>query len=340
MYKLRNYIIQNISSLFISFYAPIFIIVSIAILIKLAKLTSVIQLSAMDMVKMYLFLIPEILFYTLPIIFFVAVALALFRLSNDNETTVMFSLGISPNFLVKTVSKPAFLLLLLLVFDFFIVMPHATVMYRNFRELKIQETKFNLSASEFGHSFGDWLLYIGKNNKDGSYGDIFLFNKKQEEEILINAKKATLDTNNSILTMRLDHGEGYSYSDQKFSQVEFETMLINNNLNNNDYSRYETPLEYWQSDYRRKNKDKKIVYGVMFALFPLAAIFIAITISVVHSRHQKSKIYLHIFLSIIFYFVATIALQKKIGFYTIPTVLLPWLIVTFWIYKQKILSRF
>ena len=340
MYELRNYIIKNISSLFISFYMPIFIIASIAILIELAKFTAVIHLTVSDMAKMYLFLIPEILFYTLPVIFFVAVTLALFRLSNDNETIVMFSLGISPNFLAKTIAKPAFLLLMLLIFDFFIVLPHATVMYRNFKEQKIQDTKFNLSASEFGHSFGDWLLYIGKNNKDGSYGDIFLFNKKQEEEILINAKKAKLNTHNNVLTMQLYQGDGYSYSPKKFSQMEFSTMFINNNLKNDDYFRYETPLEYWTSEYRRKNKEKKIVYGVMFSLFPLMAIFISLAISIVHSRHQKSKIYLFIFLVILTYFVSTIALQKKISFYTIPSVLIPWLIATFWIYKQKILARF
>ena len=339
MYELRNYIIMNVSLLFFSIFAPLWVIASVIILIKLATYTAVIHLTVWEMFKLYLFLLPEILFYTLPVTFFIAVSIALYRLSSDNEIVSLFALGISPKFLLRTLFKPAFFLALLLAFDFLVLFPHTSVLYRNFIAYKKSEAKFNLSASEFGHSFGDWLLYIGKKNEDGSYGDIFLFNKKQSQEILINAKKAQIDNKNNILKLKLSNGEGYSYSKEKFSQTEFRTMYINDMMQA-DLTRYETPLQFWKSDYRRGNKDRKLILGTMFSLFPLASLFLALTLGIVHTRHQKSYLYLYLFVGIVLYFITTLALQKPLHFMTIPVVLIPWLVGTFWLYKRRILTRF
>jgi len=116
-------------------------------------------------------------------------------------------------------------------------------------------------------------------------------------------------------------------------------MFINDMMQA-DLTRYETPLEFWLSDYRRGNKDRKLILGTMFSLFPLASLFLALTLGIVHTRHQKSYLYLYLFIGIVFYFVSTLALQKPLHFLTIPTVLVPWLIATYWLYKKRILARF
>ena len=70
------------------------------------------------------------------------------------------------------------LLFIILFFNFFVLFPHAKVLASNFLSYKKSEAKFNLSASEFGHKFGEWLLYIGKEDLNGTYMDVILFNKK------------------------------------------------------------------------------------------------------------------------------------------------------------------
>jgi lipopolysaccharide export system permease protein len=185
MNRLQSYILRNFSSLFLSIFLPLFAIASVIFLIKLATYTAVIQLTIWEMTKLYLFVLPELLFYTLPVTFFIAAALSLHRLSNDNEIVVIFALGIQPSFIIKTFFKPALLLSFVLVFDFFILFPHATVLSSNFVSYKKSEAKFNLAASEFGNSFGDWLLYLGGKKDDGTYYKVFLFNKKEKEEVLI-----------------------------------------------------------------------------------------------------------------------------------------------------------
>jgi lipopolysaccharide export system permease protein len=291
------------------------------------------------MTKLYFFILPEVLFYTLPVTFFIASVLTLFRLSTDNEIVVLFSLGITPSFIIKTLLKPALLLTILLSFDFFILFPHATVLSSNFVSYKKSEAKFNLSASEFGHRFGDWLLYIGKDNANGTFGDVFLFNKNQKEEILIEAKKAEVINDGGLLSLKLSDGEGYNYSTQKFSQINFKTMHINDTLTTK-LTTYRTPLEYWKSSDRKESKTHMFITDTLLSLFPVISLFLVVSIGVVHVRHQKAKVYLYLFLGILVFYAATLGLQKILIFYTIPTVAIVWLVSTYIIYRKTIVARF
>jgi len=339
MNKLQKYIIHNLSVLFLSIFLPLFAIASVIFLIKLATYTAVIHLTIWEMIKLYLFILPEVLFYTLPVTFFIASVLTLFRLSTDNEMIVLFSLGIRPSFIIKTLLKPALLLSLLLSFDFFILFPHATVLSSNFVSYKKSEAKFNLSASEFGHRFGDWLLYIGKNNPDGTFGDVFLFNKKAKEEILIEAKRAEVINDSGLLRLKLTNGEGYNYSKEKFSQINFDTMNINDTMTTK-LTTYRTPLEYWKSNDRKESKTHMFITDTLLSLFPIISLFLIVSIGVVHVRHQKGRVYLYLFLGILVFYGSTLALQKILIYYTIPTVAIIWLIATYTIYRKTIVARF
>ncbi len=339
MLRLRRYIINHFTILFFSIFLPLFAIASVIFLIKLATYTSVIQISVAEMAKLYSFILPELLFYTLPVTFFVAATLTLHKFSTDNEMIVIFSLGIRPRFILQTLLKPALLLSLLLSFDFFVMFPHATTLSTNFLRLKQSEANFNLSASEFGHNFGDWLLYIGKANRDKSYGDVFLFHKDIKEELLIGAKKAQVANEHGILTLKLTDGQGYAYTDKKLSQMNFEEMDINNVLITN-LRTYLTPVEFWLDPERRKQKRQMFITDVLLSLFPIISLFFVLAVGIMHERHQKGHVYLSLFLGILLYYGAVVGLQGSLGFYTIPAVILTWLAVTLGMYKKRVLTRF
>ncbi|MBU1216321.1 LptF/LptG family permease [bacterium] len=339
MHRLKKYIISNLSILFISIFLPLFSIASVIFLIKLATYTAIIQLSLWEMSKLYFFILPEILFYTLPVTFFIAAVLSLFKLSNDNEVIVIFSLGIHPNFILRTLFTPALLLSALLFFNFLVLFPHTTVLSSNFVSYKKSEAQFNLSASEFGHSFGDWLLYLGKENPDGTFGDVFLFNKNKKEEILIGANTAEVINDSGLLKLKLTKGEGYSYSKKTFSQINFETMYINDTMKT-DLTKYRTPLEYWLSSERKDSKKHMLITDTLLAIFPLLSLFLVASIGIVHVRHQKARVYLYLFLGVLTYYGATLGLQKIFGYYTIPLVAFTWLTATYLLYKKTIVARF
>jgi lipopolysaccharide export system permease protein len=336
---LQRYIKHSLSIIFLSIFLPLFAIASIVFLIKLATYTAVIQLSIFEMAKLFFFMLPELLFYTLPLSFFVAVTLALFKLSNDNEIVVIFALGIRPKFILQTLFAPALFLSLLLLFNFFVLFPHAKILSNNFISYKKSEAKFNLSASEFGHRFGDWLLYIGKDNLDETYSDVILFNKKQDEEVLIGADKAEIINDSGILRLKLTSGEGYSYSKEKFTQIDFETMFINDTMKT-DLDKYETPMEYWLPEVPSPKKKKMLIANILFSIFPALSLFLATSIGIVHTRHQKGKIFLFLFMGIIIYYTLAIALQLVLSVYTLPVLILGWLIATYILYKKIIVAKF
>jgi lipopolysaccharide export system permease protein len=339
MNTLTKYIIKNLSQFFISIFLPLYAIASVIFMIKLATYTAVIQLTILDMTKLYLFILPEILFFTLPISFFVASALALFKLSNDNEIIVLFSLGIKPRFLLKVLLKPAFFLSMILLLDFFVLIPHTSNISKNFLNHKKSEAKFNLSASEFGHKFGDWLLYLGEDNLDGTFSNVYLFNKNKKEEVLIAANRAKIINYGGILKLKLSDGEGYSYSKEKFTQINFKTMFINDSMTTN-YRKYEKTLEYWRSDYRAKNKKSMFIVDFLIALLPILGLFLVAAIGIVHARHSKVSIYLLLFIGVAVYYGLTLGLKAPLGFLTIPIVFVVWLSGTYYLYYRNILKRF
>lgn len=339
MKTIQNYIRDSISILFLSIFLPLFSIASIVFLIKLATYTAVIQLSIFEMAKLFFFMLPELLFYTLPLSFFVAITLALFKLSNDNEIIVLFALGIRPKLILQILLKPAIFLSIILLVNFFILFPHAKVLSSNFISYKKSEAKFNLSASEFGHKFGEWLLYLGKDNLDETYSDVVLFNKKQNEEVLIRAKDAEIINDSGILRLKLTSGEGYSYSDKKFTQIDFEIMYINDTMKT-DLDKYETPMEYWLPKAPSEKKKKTLISNILFSLFPILSIFLAATIGIVHTRHQKGKIYLFMFMGIIIYYTLAVALQLVFSSYALPVLIFGWLGATYILYKKIIVAKF
>lgn len=333
---LTEYIKKSFFIIFLSIFLPLFFIASIVFLIKLAAYTAVIQLSLWEMVTLFLFMAPELFFYTLPISFFVAATLVLFRLSNDNEIVVIFALGIEPKTILKAFLFPAILLSITMIFNFFVIYPHIKILSKNFLSYKKSEAKFNLSASEFGHKFGNWLLYINKENSDKSYSDVVLFNKSEtKDEIFVKAKKALVINEAGVLKLKLISGEGYNYSKDKFTQINFDTMFINDTMES-DQRLYQTPLDYWLSEDNRK----MFITNIILSLFPLLTLFLVASIGIVHVRHQKGKVYLFLFLSVLIYYSLALGFQEIVGAYSIPIILIGWFGATYIIYRRTIVAKF
>lgn len=340
MGKLRHYIFAQLNVLFFSIFIPLFVIASVIFMIKLATYTAVIQLSMAEMGKLYLFVLPELLFYTLPIAFFVAAVLALYRLSNDNEMVVIFSFGIPPYYLAKILSFPAFILSLLLIVDFLVITPYINILNESFLNAKKNEAKFNLTASEFGHNFGNWMLFINKSdNNEHLYGDVVLFNKEFQEEVLLIAQNAQLQNYKGNLQLQLLNGEGYAYSDKTFKRMQYKTLTINDTLSSKNIT-YDGLIDYWTNETRHEQKYEKLVVNTLLGGFPLLSLFLIIALGVVHARHQKRWIYLWIFLSIVVFYASAIGLQESLGFHTIWIVSSTWIVVTYLIYRRLVGNRF
>ena len=199
-----------------SIFLPLFAIASVIFMIKLATYTAVIQLSLAEMGKLYLFVLPELLFYTLPISFFVSGALTLYRLSNDNEMVVVFSLGIPPRFIARVLAAPALLLSLLLVYRLSDRHPLHQDDLGQLPSTRKAEAKFNLSAWNSAITSGVDALHQQKRQRRTRLRRHRPFSKEMKDEILISAKSAELINNNGVLQFRLSKGKATATT-MKFS---------------------------------------------------------------------------------------------------------------------------
>ena len=160
-----------------------------------------------------------------------------------------------------------------------------------------------------------------------------------KEDILNAAKRAQVINDAGILRLKLTNGQGYSYSTEKFSQIDFKTMLINDTMKT-DLMHYKKPLQYWLSKEGYGRKKHLFIRNTLMSIFPIVTLFLVITFGIVQVRHQKSKIYLFLFLTILFYYSGLLALEKHLGFYTIPAVALAWIVGSYLLYRRTIVRKF
>ena len=343
MDKLNRYILRNISVSFFSIFVPLFLIASIIFLIKLADITFLIKINAFEMFKLYSFLLPDLLFYTLPVTFFLACTLAFANLSYDYELIVIFVLGISPNRILKMLLKVSFLLSSLLLFISIFLIPHMHQVNNNFIIDKRSEINFNLKVAEFGQSFGDWMLFIGKKekftDKKIKYKDLVMFNKSNDEEKFIIAESAYIKNVQNFLKLILSNGKAYYYKDNKFHEMQFETLTINSPLIVNK-EKYLGTFEYWKTKYKEDFYANRLTTNILFSLFPILSIPLALIIGLVNVRYNRSFIYLYLFLTISLFYGISYFFTINFKIYAVLFVLVIWILLLGYLYKKYILNRY
>lgn len=324
----------------LSLFGVLFLIVSMVFFIQLARMTASIEISLFDFFKLYSFMIPRILIFTLPLSFFIALTLTLYRLSRENESIVYFTLGFSPTqmgrfFLRIAGLLSAFCLLVSLVF-----IPIALVLQNNFIDYKKTQVKFNIKSGEFGQKFLDWLIFIEKEN-DGLYQNIIMYRplkKLDEKELFIIAKEGILERNEQSLSFRLRQGSVYDFEqNQTWYAGHFDDIVINTLISDDIESR--TLLEYYEGISTSPKRAQEFVIYTLIALFPLASTLFALSFGIVTYRYDKGLVYLSVFLVVGLYFGALSV------FYQPPLLAISLIFcvtfgLSFWNFWRKILRRY
>lgn len=341
MGRLESYIAKNFSEIFFSIFLPLFAIASLIFFIQIVSITSIVKVTFLELLQLYLFILPQIIFYTIPIAFFVGGAISLAKLSYDYELVVLFSLGIKPAKIAAVFLKIAlFASMVLLVVSLGLV-PKTKQLYKNFVAFKKSQATLNIKPTEYGQKFGNWYLFIEQpSGKQSSFERVVLFNKEGvETENFIMAKEAMLDTNSSRLKFILKEGSGYTYEKTKLSQMDFKNMIIND-LANLQNEKYLSVLEYWLEALHNKTRRFDLNVFVLASLFPILCIPLMLSIGILNPRYQKNYTYLFLFLAVVLYYVLIYSLSKTLMFYA-PVVVIPmWLAISYAIYQKTIKKRY
>jgi lipopolysaccharide export system permease protein len=285
-----------------------------------------------------MFLLPKVLIFTLPITFFIALAIVLFKLSRENETIVLFSLGHSPKKIARFFLAISSLLSAFLVINVLILMPLSKELQANFIDYKKTQARFNIEATEFGQKFSDWFVFINSAGKD-YYKDIVMYSQNEKSDRVVSANEAFILNKQGEISLELKEGKAYDIAKDEINQLDFETMLLRA-LINDEVKGIDSIKTYWFDMFEDKKKAKDFVFYMLIALFPFATTLFALSFGIVTYRYERSGIYFQISLVILTYFAAVMFLQRMHPIGSVFLVFCAAISLSFVVFGHKILKRF
>ncbi len=337
--SISSYLSKNFQSSFFTIFLPLFFIGSLVFIIKISALTAYIQISFVEMMQLFAYNLPNILFYTLPISFLVAVVITLLRLSTDNELMALFALGSNAKILLYRLFFIASLFSVILLILSLALMPQTKQQFKAFKIKKTAQTQININPSKLGQKFGDLFIYV-QSKKEHVMQDIVIYNKDKEHsnQIFI-AKKATFSNNNSLITLSLEDGSGYTFSKEGLKKIDYETMKVFHDLNAESFT-YTNIIAYWQKLAKKPNRKSRIFFFIFASLIPILALTIVASFSIINPRYQKNYAYLILGVVIIVLYGIANILEKNgtiINFLLISTSIIGG---GFYLYKRFVLRFF
>lgn len=216
-----------------------------------------------DISRLFLYLMPSFLVFTIPISLFVAILMGLGRLSSDNEITTLRACGISLyrlSYPVAIISLGAFILAS--VVSMYLV-PHSKFATKNLL-FTIAQHKASIGIKEkvFNDDFKGILLYAETIPAHGNFmeGVIVSDTRFSEEAHTIIAKRAYLlsDPNQMTVTLRLENGSTHmvdahlkNYRTMNFSVYDI-TLDIESAISEEKKARAKTASEFTLSEILEK----------------------------------------------------------------------------------------
>lgn len=342
MNRVNRYLFSSFINTFISLFSTLYLIMSIVFFIQIARITSYIEITFGELLKLYLFMLPQILLFTVPIAFFVSVSMSFFRLSKENESTVLFTLGQDPFDITKFFMLISFILSIILLIDAIVIMPIAENLNSNFIDYKKTRLSLNIKPSEFGQRFGDWMVFIdGQKEENGTlqYKNIVLYNPEVDiQRFIISSSGSNNKNKNSNFELLLGNGKIYDINDKRWHISDYKNMIIRTSIKstqNRDYSL----SAYWLEAMTNDKRAKDLSIYTLVAIFPFTSILFALSFGIVTYRYEKGIIYFGIF-GVLFVYFFLIMLVASHPIYAIPMIFFATFILSALFYNQKILKKY
>ncbi len=276
MDRLSKYILKEFLSIFFSLFLIMSIIISLIFIISISNVTTGLKITFLDLLRMYLLTLPQIIFISIAISFFIASTSLYAKLSDSEELIALFALGFKPLKILKPILIIGIIITLINLFLLFVSIPYSEVALKNFKNQKKATAQFSFQSNQVSQKFGDWVIFA--NKKTNNYSQIFLFNPTEEK--LIISKNANLNSKNNILTFSLFKGKIYDFNSSYI--IQFKKMQINKKNPQVKISLFDL------KNYFKYNK-KIFANKLPIAILPISLFFFIPLISFYHPRLSRKK---------------------------------------------------
>lgn len=307
----------------------------------MSKITAIVEVSFYELGKLYFFILPQIFLFTIPLSFFIGLALSLFRLSKENETIVLFTLGLKPSKIATFFGLISIIITAVLLINSLILIPLSDQLNRNFIDFKKSEAKLNIKPSEAGQRFSDWMIFVNESkdiNSSRIYNDIVLyqFQNKKDQERLVLSSSANLQNIKGELNLFLGKGQAYDIKKGTIHQTQYANMVIRT-ISNKQLTSVNSIINYWKQITTDAKRAKNFSLYVLISIFPLCTFLFAVSFGIVTYRYQKNEIYGYIFGIIFLYFALIATISRYFPLTSIPLIFLIFTILSLKYFHKKIL---
>ena len=337
--KLNNYLYSQLAITFFPIFLGLFFITSIVFLVKIASLTSIITMDFFELFKLYAYSTPQIVFFTMPISFFISLVITLAKLASEYELTVITSFGLNPVNILKVFLPVTLLFTALLLVVSVGLIQKTKFLTKQFLDEKKKEANFNIKASEFGQKFGDWLIYISdKNNK--TYSDIKLFKTEEKKDQFIISETAVLDNDKGALSFKLRDGKAFIIDEKELNQIDFKSMYINDSIADSKLEVFTDTYSYWKLRLEYKFDTDELTSLILTSLFPLLSLFLVITFGYFNPRYEKNRAVPFSLVAVVLYYVLIKIVGDKILLHALYVVPIIWLSGSYFLYSKTIKKEY
>ena len=339
MVNVKGYISSNFTKSFLTIFLPFFIIISLVFLVRIAALTSKIQIDFSELLLLYSYSIPEIVFYTLPLSFIAALANVLISLSQGNELIALYALGLRSKKILKGLVWISLLFSLLLLAISLLAMPLSKQFYKAFKEEKRNDAKLNIVPGELGQKFGNYYIYV-KDKTEDSFQNIVIYNRTDKaNEQFFSSQSGKMNRSDNVASLQLNDGYGYTYSKVKLQQAEYKTLEIFDNSKKSGFQ-FKSVISYWQDVKHNSKIMHKLLFFIFVSLIPLLSVYLVAAFTMINPRYQANHSFLVIFLSTLFFYAIASTLQKWGTFPMLVGSVLVILILGQWLFKKRVTKYF
>ena len=191
------------------------------------------DVSFFSIAKIFIFLLPSFMLFTIPIALLISILIAIGRLSSDNEITALKTSGISLMQMYYPVAIAS-----LITFIFTIIISYFIVPQSNFATKRLlfnvlqQNASIGIKEKVFNDDFKGFLIYAEKISANKNYMEGVVVSDKRiiGEQNTIFAKKAFLvsDPESMIVKLKLEDGSIHTVSSnlKNYRKIDFKSYDI------------------------------------------------------------------------------------------------------------------
>ncbi len=310
MVSIRGYISTNFTKSFMTIFLPFFFIIALIYLVKISALTAQIQISFGELLQLFSYSVPDIIFYTLPLSFIAALANTLLRLSTDNELIALYALGMNAGKILRGIWLIALLFSLLLLTISFLAMPMSKQLYKSFKDEKKAEAKLNIVPGKLGQKFGDFYVYVKEKKENGLFKDLVIYNRTDmTNEQFFAAKEGKMNKHNGQTSLLLMDGFGYTYSKDHLQQAEYKTLEAFDTAKKHSFH-FEDIITYWEKAATDRHIMHRLFFFLYVSLIPLLALYLVAAFSMINPRYQSNHTFTVIFGTTLLLYLTASSLEK------------------------------